>query len=282
MNSEIDVLTQKVANAALEVTPILSVPNPPSAIPMGCGIFLKINDDRYLISAGHLLNIKDWPNLMAPGANNKLVLLNGVILTTHKDTNTNNNLDFGILKFAERQNKHFENGSFAFSNPSNIIVNHIVEQGGYYVIAGYPVSGVKKTSGKAEFSPIPVKFLTYPIEDKKYEQHNFNPDHFILVKYQRKLAPFGSNKKQITKELRGISGSGLWYIPNWNDRKNGIPKFYLVGIMVENYKDRGFLVALRIDFATETIKQYFISSPFEHTKFNFGNSFKNLYGAQIE
>lgn len=219
---------------------------------------------------------------MVPGADNKMVLLNGVILTTHMEYNTISTIDFGILKFAERQNKHFINGSFAFSNPSNIIVNHKVEQGGYYVIAGYPVSGVKKTRGKAEFTPIPVKFSTYPIEEKKYEKYKFNPDHFILVKYQRKLTPFGSDKKQITKELRGISGSGLWYIPNWNDRKNGIPKFYLVGLMIENYKAKGFLTAIRIDFITETIKQLFISSPFEQTKFNFGSSLKNLYGAETK
>ncbi|MDT0675114.1 hypothetical protein [Autumnicola musiva] len=279
---DFDILTQKVTNTALQVTPIISVPNPPSAIPLGCGIFLKINDDRYLISAGHLLNLEDWPKLMVPGADDKLVLLNGVVITTYKDSSTNNKIDFGILKFSARQNKHFVGGNLGFCNPSNIIVNHKVQQGGYYVIAGYPVSGVKKTSGKAEFKPIPVKFLTYPIKENKYEKFGFNPDHFILVKYQRKLVPFGSKEKQITKELKGISGSGLWYIPNWNDRKKGVPKFYLVGIMTENYKDKGFVAALRIDFATEAIKQFFIYSPFEHTQFDFGVNIKNLYGSEIK
>jgi hypothetical protein len=282
LEDKLSILTQRVANTALQVTPIVSEPNPPSMTPLGCGIFLKINDDRYLISAGHLLNMEDRPKLMVPGANDKLVMLNGTIISTYQNSKTENPIDFGLLKFSERQNKHFVNGQFAFCNPSNIIVNHKVEQNGYYVIAGYPVSGVKKTSGKAEYIPIPVKFLTYPIETEKYGKYGFNPDHFILVKYQRKLAPFGSKEKQITKELTGISGSGLWYIPNWNDRNNGVPKFYLVGIMVENYKDKGFLAALRIDFATEAIKQFFIYSPFEHTKFDFGDKIKHLYASEIK
>jgi hypothetical protein len=280
LEEKLNLLTQKVTNIALQVTPIVSKPNPPSAIPLGNGIFLKINEDRYLISAGHLLNLEDCPNLMVPGAEDKLVLLNGVVVSTYQNSKTNNPIDFAVLKFSELQNKHFLNGQLAFCNPSNIIVNHKVEQNGYYVIAGYPVTGIKKTIGKAEFKPIPVKFLTYPIENHKYEKYGFNPDHFILVKYQRKVAPFGSKQKQITKELTGISGSGLWYIPNWNDRNNDVPKFYLVGIMVENYKEKGFLAAVRIDFATETIKQFFIDSPFEHTKFDFGDKIKNLYASE--
>lgn len=282
LDDKLSILTQRVANTALQVTPIVSEPKPPSMIPLGCGIFLKINDDRYLISAGHLLNLEDRPKLMVPGADDKLVLLNGTVISTYQNSKTDNPIDFGLLKFSERQNKHFVNSQLAFCNPSNIIVNHKVEQNGYYVIAGYPVSGVKKTSGKAEYKPIPVKFLTYPIETEKYEKYGFNPDHFILVKYQRKLAPFGSKEKRITKELTGISGSGLWYVPNWNDINNGVPKFYLVGIMVENYKDKGFLVALRIDFATEAIKQFFIYSPFEHTQFDFGDKIKNLYASEIK
>jgi len=42
LNAELDSLIQKVVNAALEVTPILSFPNPPSALPMGCGLCPKI------------------------------------------------------------------------------------------------------------------------------------------------------------------------------------------------------------------------------------------------
>lgn len=283
MNQEkLNILTQRVSNTALEVTPIICEPNPPSALPLGCGIFLKINEDRYLISAGHLLNLADWPNLIVPGSNDKMVLLNGIVYTTYEDKQTNNPIDFGLLKFSKRQNKHLINGNFAFCNPSNILVNHKVEQGGYYVISGYPISGVKKAAGKAEFNPIPVKFLTYPLKLAKYKKHGFNPDHFILVKYQRKVAPFGSTKKQFTKKLNGISGSGLWYIPDMNDLEKGIPKFYLVGIMVENYKDKGFVSALRIDFATETIKQLFIHSAFEHTQFDFGNEIKNLYASEIK
>lgn len=275
-------LSQKVANTALEVTPIINLPDPPSVIPVGCGLFLKIKEDRYLISAGHLLNLENWPQLVVPGDNDKLVRLNGTIYTTYENPDTVNKIDFAVLKFAKRQNKHFLEGKFSFSNPSNIILNHKVNKSGNYVISGYPVTGVKKTYGEPEFTPIPLKFLTHPVEDIIYKRNDFNPDHFILLNYRRKLAPFGSTQKQITKQVTGISGSGLWYVPDWNERKGGIPKFYLVGIMVENYKDKGFVAALRIDFITETIKQFFDDTAFQNTHFDFGDSIKNLYGSEIK
>lgn len=274
-------LAQKVHNTSLLVTPVFFTPKGKSFIPVGCGVFLRINNDLYLISAGHLLNVTDWLKLGITGGYDNLVLLNGTLLTTYKDSKTNNPIDFALFKFSERQNKHLRGGKFAFCNPSNIIVNHEVEQAGYYLISGYPVTGLKKKSGTNDFHPEPMKIVTYPLEQKKYLDYGINPDHFILVRYERKVAPYGSKNKQITKELRGISGSGLWYVPDWNDRKSGTPKHYLVGIMVENHKDKGFLTALRIDAVTETIKQKFISSPFVRTNFDFDDVIKNLFIHEI-
>ena len=283
LDEKLNSLAQHVLNTILRVTPVIFKPNLPNANPQGCGIYLRINDDLYLITAGHLLNVKDWLELAIIGGYNNLVNLNGTLMTTHKKFETNNPIDFALFKFSERQNKHLRGGSFAFCNPSNVIVNHKVEQNGYYLISGYPVTGIKKKSGTSDYHPEPVKMTTFPLELKKYDEYGVNPDHFILLHYQRKVAPFGSKEKRIMKELQGISGSGLWYVPNWNDRTNdGTPKFHLVGIMIENHKDKGYLKALRIDFVTETIKQQFIDSAFEQTNFVFGSDFKGLQARKID
>lgn len=53
-------------------------------------------------------------------------------------------------------------------------------------------------------------------------------------------------------------------------------------MLVQTYKDKGFLAALRIDFTTDAIKQFFIYSPFEHTQFDYGDNIKQLYASEIE
>jgi len=277
----LEYLFQKVANTALMVTPIISEPAPPSAKPLGSGLYMKLKNDYFLVTAGHLLNLKSWKNLLVPGNNDKMVWLNGMITTTYTDEKEKSNIDFAVLRFSERQVKHLINGQYGFIPPNRILINHKVVQGGYYFIAGYPVSGVKKTAGKQEFIPIPLKLLSYPLKDEKYKQHGFNPEHHILVKYQRKLAPFNSDIKVITKNVTGISGSGLWYVPNWKKNYKGVPEFFLVGIMIEDYRESGFLVALRIDFVTETLLQVFGHNELESTNFKFGDALHNLNASEI-
>ena len=51
--------------------------------------------------------------------------------------------------------------------------------------------------------------------------------------------------------------------------------------MIENYKDKGFLVALRIDFIIETIKQVFNKGELGITKINVGKTIKTLFYDEI-
>ena len=279
VEEELNSMVAKVIFNVLLSTPIINFPNPPSAFPVGCGLYLKIQNDYFLISAGHLLNLEDWHKLISPGIGDTMVWLRGKIVTSFENEKSDRLIDFGILKFAPHQIQYLINGNHNFLNSNKLLVNHHVNEDNMYVIAGYPLNGIKKKSGKAEFTPIPMKMVTYSIPNKKYEENGFNPEHFILLKYQRKLAPFNLNEKQITKELKGISGSGLWYIPNWRDlNADGIPKHYLVGIMTRNHKNKGFLVAIKIDFITETINQTFGLPVFETTNFNFGEL--ELFGSE--
>ena len=272
---------QNVANAALLVTPIISRQNPPVVTPLGSGLFFQIDNDYFLITAGHLINLEDWKDLLVPGNNNNAVWLNGIIATTFDKPNLTSNIDFAILKFSERQIKHLTNGYYETIKPNHVLINHKLKFDNNYIVSGYPVSGIKKKYGKSVYTPIPLKFVTEPIPTKKYSKFGFNPEHHILIKYQRKLKMFPSNRIQITKEATGISGSGLWFVPDWNRITNGIPNFYLTGIMIENYKDKGFLVALRIDFIIETIKQVFNKGELGITKINVGKTIKTLFYDEI-
>lgn len=277
MNRDLVKLFPSINNSILTHTPIIMLPIPPSAKPVGCGIYLKTQKARYLISAGHLLNIQDWKDLIVPSGGTKVLNLNGVLATTFHKGNQSDDVDFSLFKFSPRMNKHFDDQQWKFITPEQIITNHILNDEGYYFIAGYPVSGVKKISGKAEFKPQPVKFITETVDQRVYDKFGFNKDNFILVKYKRKVAPFDSNLPQITKELSGISGSGLWYVPDFNDKDdNGVPKYYLVGIMTENHKDKGFLVAIKIDFITELMIQLFQDLSFEHTRFDITKKLKEI------
>lgn len=210
-----------------------------------------------------------------------MVWLNGIVATTFDKRNLRSNIDFAVLKFSNRQVKHLIGGYYGFVKPNDILINHNLKFDDNYVIAGYPVNGIKKKYGEPIYTPIPLKLVTYPIQLKKYNKYGFDAKHHILLKYQRKLKPFDSEQIQMTKEATGISGSGLWFVPDWNNLTNGVPTLYLTGIMIENYKDKGFLAALKIDFVIETIKQIFGKGDLDSTKVNVGETIKTLFCAEI-
>lgn len=279
MKKNIAELSRAINNSILTHTPIINLPKPPSAKPVGCGVYLKTDSARYLISAGHLLTVEDWLKFITPAGGEKMIWLNGVLATTYDKSCDNFDIDFSVLRFSPRMNKHFTDDQWIFISPEQILVNHNIDFNGYYFVSGYPISGVKKNVGEAVFNPIPLKLMTQSIPQKRYATLGYDQEQFILVEYRRKLKAFGSKYAQITKEIQGISGSGLWYVPNFDDRdKNGIPKYFLVGIMTENHKDKGFLLALKIDFVTEIIIQAFEDRSFEHSRFNL---ISNLPDIQI-
>lgn len=277
MNKNIANLSRLISNRILTHTPIINLPDPPSAKPVGCGIYLKTDSARYLISAGHLLNVEDWKKFITPAGGDKMIYLNGALATTFNKNNDNANIDFSVLRFSSRMNKHFTDDQWNFISPEQILVNHKIDYKGYYFIAGYPISGVKKNVGEAVFNPIPLKLITQSLPQKRYDKLSYDEDQFILVEYRRKLQAFGDKKPKITKEIQGISGSGLWYVPDFDDKdENGIPKYFLVGIMTENHKEKGFLLALRIDFVTEIIIQAFADKSFEHSKYNLTSNLPDI------
>jgi hypothetical protein len=73
---------------------------------------------------------------------------------------------------------------------------------------------------------------------------------------------------------QGISGSGLYFIPEFNQRQLEVMRVFLVGIMIENHLDKGFLAALRIDIVIEVIRRdcglNMRSLPFTKAEYNLG------------
>jgi hypothetical protein len=277
-------LLNKVTSKVLMFTPVVSKPNPPTVEVLGSGLLLEIDEDIFLITAGHLLNLEDWKSLLIPGNETKIIYLKGTIATSFDKPNLDSKIDFAVLKFSERMKKHLIGGEYQFLTPNRVIINHQVkynDRDDHYVIAGHPVNSVKKVAGKRAFRLNPLKILTYPIAEKTYKKHGFNLEHHLLVKYQRKLKPFDFIHTRQTVEAGGISGSGLWYVPNWEKKEDDVPIFYLVGIMIENYKDYGFMVALRIDFVCETIRQVFDKGYLNASKIDVSGAIPTLFCSEM-
>jgi hypothetical protein len=279
-NQTLENLSRQIFPLTLQATTTICCPKPPVVEPLGNGVLLKINDDNYLLSAGHLMNVDDFPKLMIPAKEDKMTFCNGKLLTTYKNHNDKNKIDLAVFKFSERQNKHIE-GRYRFIKPNEIQLEHKQVETSSYIISGYPINNIKKQTGKPTYSAEPLQILTSTVRNRTYKKFGFDTSTHILVKLYGRVKPFLSNHKIRLTKPTGISGSGLWYIPDWNKLdENGIPKHLLVGILTDNYVDQGFVVAVRIDYATELLRREFGIASKQSKLLDINKNIKMIYSVE--
>ncbi|OJW81750.1 MAG: hypothetical protein BGO69_14685 [Bacteroidetes bacterium 46-16] len=270
-----------VFQQVLSRTTIVNIPKPPVVTPVGNGVLLDIEGTYYILSAGHLMNITDFPNLMIPGVNNSMTLCNGKLITSHQNYGDKSQIDIAVFEFTNRQNKHLI-GRYNFISPSDIGIEHRTVETSSYIIGGYPLNNIIKALGQPMFTAEPLQVVTATVRNRTYKKFGFNPETHILVKLYGRIKPFLSSRKTRLKKLTGISGSGLWYVPNWRDiDANGVPKHLLVGILTDNFIDQGFVAAVRIDFATEMMIHNLEINAKESQQTNFGLHLKQVYSMEI-
>ena len=279
--NDLNNLTGKIFPLTLKSTTVINRPDPPVVTPLGNGVMLDINGTYYIISAGHLMNIKDFPDLMIQAKNNKMTLCNGKLVTTYKTYGDSQKIDIAIFRFSQRQNKHID-GYYRFIKPNDIGIEHKTVETSSYIISGYPLNNIKKITGQPVYIAEPLQVLTATARKRTYKKFGFDPKTHILVKLLGRIKPFSSKFKKRLKKPTGISGSGLWYVPNWKKvDKNGVPEHILVGILTDNFIDQGFVVAVRIDFATDIISHNFgVSGKPSHLT-NFAEEIKQVYEVEI-
>lgn len=274
-------LSRKIFPLTLKSTTTISKPKPPVVTPLGNGVLLDINGQFFMLSAGHLMNVDDFPDLMIPAKDNKMTLCNGKLVTTYKTYSDTNKIDLAVFRFSERQNKHID-GHYRFIKPEDIGIEHKTVETSSYIISGYPINNIKKTTGQPIYEAEPLQVLTATIRNKTYKKFGFNPSTHILVKLHGRIKPFSSKHKKRIKKPTGISGSGLWYIPDWRRvDENGVPEHILVGILTENFIDQGFVAAVRIDFATEIIRNGFAITSKQSNLTKFAEHIKKVYMVEI-
>lgn len=80
---------------------------------------------------------------------------------------------------------------------------------------------------------------------KKFEKLGFNYENNITLEYSRKQSGLLDEELQFGfRDLKGLTGGGVWL--SAPGRKKDTYKYILVGIMIEERVDRGFVIGTKI------------------------------------
>lgn len=255
-----------------------------SGKPAGSGVLLKFQNEYFLISAAHLLNESNWDLLIMPATDGKWVTLQGELCTSYRDSDEKKDIDFAILRFYPKMHKHLT--MYSPIVEQEILMNHVVNEDTRYFLAGYPIRKVKIDPNRKTAKAEALAILTSGTSKKRYIKHGFDENFHTLVSFQNKIRqPSGSARTRIGNP-QGISGCGLFLIPEFSQAQIDHLTIKLIGIMIENHQHLGFMAAIRIDAVIEVLRFQFnlnnLPLPKSRIGGNLGNIFLSDYMSWVE
>ncbi|MCY1538135.1 hypothetical protein D9M68_736590 [compost metagenome] len=111
----------------------------------------------------------------------------------------------------------------------------------------------KKTQleDRAFYSP-PFGYLTTIRQYRNFEKLGFSYQNNVSLEYNRKQSYLDEEVRMLGfKDLKGMSGGGIWL--SVAGKRRNTYDYILVGIMIEERIDRGFVIGTRISLIEEHI-----------------------------
>lgn len=158
--------------------------------------------------------------------------------------NDNDSIDLALIQLRAERVDHLK-VHYSFLPKKNLGFKHIFDEDLWYMMFGF--INKRTTLKSPEFYVESFGFLTFIRRYKKIEKIGFNYENNITLEYnRRKQGNFNDDLSSFGyKDLKGLSGGGIWL--SVEGKKPDTFNYILVGIMIEERIDRGFVIGTKID-----------------------------------
>jgi hypothetical protein len=245
--------------------------------PLGCGVLVYLQGEYFLITAAHLLNTENWGTLVMPGSQSTTINLQSELCSSYLESKDGHQIDFSILRFYPKMHKYLI--IYTPITEDEVMMNHQVIERYNYLVSGYPIRKIKRKGKTFEIQHF--SFLTRALHRKKFARYGLDEKLHCLVAYHKWFHNYGTNFTFQAVNPQGISGSGLFFIPSFNQQQIDALQISLVAVMIENHVEHGFLAAIKIDSIMEVIRHQFglhgLAIPFTNIEGNLGKLYLGDY-----
>lgn len=211
-------------------------------------VVINLDSRIFLITASHVLDqVENANSSFYIAKEGSFIALVGEFVHS-----VNKGKDHFDIAFIELSNKFVEMNAINVLSESSLMINKNFEKVHLSLVHGYPCS--KNKQGKALRGGTGFKSFAFTYGGKidrkfdKWEKFNKHPNFHTCMNYGR--------AKDINGDIvtppspRGISGGGLWFVPNSFAPKN----VYLEGIFIEYYKKAKISFSTKIERVAEFIR----------------------------
>ena len=224
--------------------------------PYASGVFMRVDDNYFLLTAGHVVDDCEENIYIGIKQGEPLLRLGGELVKNVPETEREKDkIDAAVMKLDECTINKIGN-AYQFVDFGNIEINHHSKKLPMYLSLGFPASMSKYNSYKNELVSKPFQYITMCADDSVYEKLGCDPKVNLITHYDKKdVVDYTSGEKKNGPDPYGISGSGLWYIPETEVLKSLDINKKLVAIMTEwPTNDRRYWIGTKIDVFTEIIR----------------------------
>ncbi|MGI2067492.1 hypothetical protein [Shewanella sp. MF08487] len=236
----IDKLIKNAEQTAGRYThPIFTVGHNSKPDLIGTSVTIELDNKIYLLTAAHVLTSAASMNIIAIGLEGKIT----PISTEWFFAEQLDGVEFDVA-FTELS---AELAAEVKALPSSNLLHTEPKQGEHFcLVNGYPSSKnkpsktLRQSTKYASKSYSFVSYLNYDFD--QWDDVNKDPEWHYCSAHGRKQG------NQAPLKPNGLSGGGLWVIPNIAE-----PKLYLAGVYIEHYTHKKVSFSTRIDKVIETI-----------------------------
>jgi len=219
---------------------VSSIDRDDAPVQVASGVLIKGRSKYFLLTCKHVfdhIKISDVIILTSSGFS---VRLPDAIKFVNNDADS---IDMALVELKNERLAELKS-RYSFLPYKNLGFNHVFDEDLFYMLYGY-INKHTELKEQAYFEVASFAHLTNIRYYKKFEELGFNYDQNISLEYnRRKQSDFEEVRKVGPKDLKGMSGGGIWL--SVAGRKRDTYRYLLVGIMIEERLERGFIIGTKI------------------------------------
>lgn len=220
----------------------------------GTGVLVEVDGHHFVFTAGHVID-KEEQNLWVPIGGDDLIRLGGQYLTNSSYKRNHDDIDIGVIVLTDSTVTSLKN-IYSFIPKEEITVDHEFVNRQEYVVLGYPATKTKANYKTNKLITTVFSYITGAGASSRYKRMNCNPDHRVLVHYDRRsVLNLKTGRTQQGPNSHGMSGCGLWHVPSQGFAlKTGEKR--LVAILTD-WPNGSWWIGTRIEVFSEFVRQRF-------------------------
>lgn len=223
------------------------IPGDEAPVQIASGILIKGISKCFLLTCKHVFDDIDIEDVI-------ILTSLGFAVRLYKEiqfiNNNNNSIDLALVELKNERLDHLKS-HYSFLPFKNLGFDHVFHEDLYYMLFGF----INKRTGLKvnAFNVESFGYLTNIRNYKRIGELGFSYKENVTLEYnRRKQSDIGDDVKEIgPKDLKGLSGGGIWL--SVAGKRANTYRYILVGIMIEERLERGFIIGTKINFIKDAI-----------------------------